>query len=81
MNAILIFLVSFGSAYLASRLARRGPFTLADGALALTGALIAFGLERSLGGASAGWSLGLPLLLALVLPLGLASLQRRPLAW
>ena len=77
MNAILIFLISFGTTYLASKLTRRGPFSLADCAASLVGGMIALGMAQFFGIASSEW--GLPLLLACTLPLGLGSLQQRSL--
>jgi drug/metabolite transporter (DMT)-like permease len=79
MDAILIFLTSFGTAYLAGKLTRRGPFSLADCAASLAGGFIALGMAHFFGTANGEWGLGLPLLLACALPLGLGSLQQRSL--
>ena len=75
MNAILIFLISFGTTYLASKLTRRGPFSQADFAAGLVGGIIALSMAQFFGTTSGEW--GLPLLLACALPLGLGSLQQR----
>jgi hypothetical protein len=77
MDAILIFLTSLGAAYLANRLARRGPFTQADLAIGIIGGLIGLGLAQFLSIEGAEWNLGLPLLLAGCLAIGLESLQGR----
>ncbi len=79
MNTILIFLTSIGSAYLASHLARRGPFTLADLTIGLFSGFISLGLASLLGVEGAGGSAGLPLFLACCLTVGLHSLRRQPL--
>lgn len=79
MNAVLIILTSLSVAYLASRLSRRGPFTVADLAISLCSALISIAVVQFLSAEGAGQGLGLPLLLAGILTLGLESLslQRR----
>ena len=77
MDAILIFLTSLGTTYLAVRLARRERFTLADLAICIFCTFAALGMARSLGAARAGWGLELPLLVACALPIGLESLQQR----
>ena len=80
MDALLIFLTSLGAAYLANRLARRGPFTLADLAIGIVGGIIGVGLAQFLGAGGAEWHLGLPLVLAGCLAIGLESLQGRSLS-
>ena len=77
MDAIPIFLISLGTAYLAARLARRGPFTLGDLATGVCGGLVGLSMTRLLGGAGAGWAPGLPMIVAGILTLALGSLQRR----
>ncbi|MFL5803230.1 MAG: hypothetical protein ACJ8CR_16015 [Roseiflexaceae bacterium] len=77
MDVILIFLTSLGAAILANRLARRGPLTRADIAIGVVGGLVGVSLARLLSVEGAGWSLGLPLLLASCLAIGLESLQDR----
>lgn len=77
MDAIPIFLISLGTAYLASRLAQRGPFTRADLATGLFGGLVSLGMAQVLRTEAVEWGPGLPLILACVLTLGLGSLQRR----
>jgi hypothetical protein len=78
MDMFLIFLTSFGAAFLSNRLAQRGPLTLADIAIGVVGGLFGASLAQLLSVEGAGWSLGLPLLLAGCLALGLASLRDRP---
>jgi hypothetical protein len=76
MDIILIFLTSFGATYLANRLARRGPFSSADLAIAVVGGLVGVSLARLLSVEGAERGLGLPLLLACCLAIGLESLQK-----
>jgi hypothetical protein len=77
MDSILIFLTSLGAAVLANRLARRGPLTRADIAIGVVAGLAGVSLAPLLSVEGAGWSLGLPLLLASCLAIGLESLQDR----
>jgi hypothetical protein len=79
MNTFLIFLASIGTAYLASRIARRGPFTLPDLTIGLFSGFISLGLASLLSAEGAGGSMGLPLFLACSLTVGLQSLRRQPL--
>lgn len=76
MDAILIFLTSLASAYLARRLAQREPFGLPDLVIGLFAGFMSLVLARFLDSQNAGASLGLPLLLACCLALGLESLQQ-----
>lgn len=78
MYSLLLFLISIGTAYLAGRLARRGPYTLADFAIGLFGAIMSLGLAQLLGAEHVEVGPALPLLLACALPLGLGSLRRHP---
>ena len=77
MDAILIFLTSLGTTYLAVRLAGRGRFTLADLSICIFCTLAALSMAHFLGASGAGRAMGLPLLVACVLPIGLESLQQR----
>jgi hypothetical protein len=79
MDAILIFLTSFGTAYLGRKLTRRGAFTPADFTIGLASGLIALSMARFLSTAFVEWGLGIPLILTCALSLGLGSLQRQPL--
>lgn len=77
MDALLIFLTSFGAAWLSNRLGRRGRLTPADIASGIIGGLAGVSLAQILSVEGAGWGLGLPLLLAACLAIGLESLQER----
>lgn len=78
MDILLIFLTSFGAVLLSNRFTRRGPLALADMAIGVVGGLFGAGLAQLLSVEGAGWSLGLPLLLAGCLAIGLASLRDHP---
>jgi len=77
MNAIPLFLTSFGAAYLANRLSRHKSFSLAELAIGLVGGLVALSVAQFFGAEGGPWGPGLPLLIAWCLPIGLESLQRR----
>ena len=77
MNAIPIFLISLGTAYLANRLMWRGPFTRADLATGVAGGLVGLSMAQFINTEAAGWGPGLPLIVACVLTLGIESLQWR----
>jgi hypothetical protein len=79
MDVLLIFLMSLGAASLSKRLARRGPLTLADMAIAVACGVVGVSLAQLLSVEGAEWGLGLPLLLAGCLAIGLESLQDRSL--
>jgi hypothetical protein len=76
MYPFLPFLLSIGTAYLAGRLARRGPFNLADLAIGLFSGTLSLGMVYLLGSEHIEVGPALPLLLACALPLGLGSLRR-----
>jgi hypothetical protein len=78
MNAVLIFLTSIGTAYLASQLAQREPFTRADLVIGLFSGSISLGLASLLSVEGAGGNLGVPLFLACCLTVGLHSLRHQP---
>ena len=77
MDTLLIFLTCLGTAYLASRFAKRGAFTLADLVTGVFGALVGLSMAQLLSVEGAGGGLGLSLFFACVLTLGLESLQHR----
>ena len=77
MDVLLIFLISLGAASLSKRLARRGPLTWADIAIAVACGLAGVSMAQLLSVEGAGRGLGLPLLLAGCLAIGLESLQDR----
>lgn len=74
MDALLIFLTSLGTAYLAARFSGRGAFNFADVVLGVFAGVAGLALAQVLG---AGAGLGLPLFVACALTLGLESLQHR----
>ncbi|MDQ2999150.1 MAG: hypothetical protein M3R61_19135 [Chloroflexota bacterium] len=73
MYAMLILLAGVGTAYLASRTTRRGSFQLADLLIGVVGGLIGLSIGHYFGMAEASWNLGLPLLVACGLTLGLSG--------
>jgi hypothetical protein len=77
VDTILIFLTGIGSAYLASRLMKRGPFNLADLVTGIFGGLVGLSLAQIVGVEGAGWWPGTSIFLAFILTLGLESLQHR----
>jgi hypothetical protein len=77
VDAILIFLTSLGTAYLAARLNRRGSFNRADLAIGVFCGLVSLSMAQLLSVEGAEWRPGLPLFIACALTLGLESLQQR----
>ena len=77
VDALLIFLTSLGAAYLASRLTRRAPFTLADLACGLIGGLVGVSMAQILSAEGVGWGPSLPLILACAITLGIEALRPR----
>jgi hypothetical protein len=73
MHTILILLAGTGTAYLASRMARHQAFQLADLLIGVFGGLAGISVAQFFGFAESSWSLGLPLLIACGLTLGLSS--------
>jgi uncharacterized membrane protein YeaQ/YmgE (transglycosylase-associated protein family) len=73
MYAILIVFAGVGTAYLASRITQRGPFQLADLLIGVVGGLVGLSIGQYFGMAEASWNLGLPLLVACGLTLGLSG--------
>ncbi|MEO7910018.1 MAG: hypothetical protein ABIV47_10240 [Roseiflexaceae bacterium] len=77
MNAILIFLTSIGTAYLVTRLSRRGAFTIADLVIGIFCGGAGVILAQLLNVDGADWRPSLPLFVACALTLGLESLPHR----
>lgn len=76
MTTLLIIIASLAAAYLASRLSRREPFSLAHLAAAVPGALVGLSMaDFNIGARSAG-ALGMPLLFACGLTVGLIAVRR-----
>ena len=73
MNAMLIVFAGVGTAYLANRITRRASFRLADLLIGVVGGLVGLSVAQYLGMADASWNLGLPLLVACGLTLGLSG--------
>jgi hypothetical protein len=73
MNAILILFAGLGTALLASRMTRREPFRLADLLIGVVGGLVGLSVAQYLGLGGSIWNLGLPLLVACGLTLGLSG--------
>ena len=73
MYAMLILLAGVGTAYLASRVAHHYSFQLADLLVGVVGGLVGLSVGQYLGMAEASWNIGLPLLVACGLTLGLSG--------
>ena len=73
MYAIVIVFAGVGTAYLASRITHRGSFQLADLLIGVVGGLVGLSIGQYFGMAEASWNLGLPLLVACGLTLGLSG--------
>jgi uncharacterized membrane protein YeaQ/YmgE (transglycosylase-associated protein family) len=73
MYAILILFAGVGTAYLASRVTRRASFRLADLLIGVVGGLVGLSVAQYFGMAESSWNLGLPLLVACGLTLGLSG--------
>jgi uncharacterized membrane protein YeaQ/YmgE (transglycosylase-associated protein family) len=73
MYAILILFAGVGTAYLASRVTRRASFRLADLLIGIVGGLVGLSVAQYFGMAESTWNLGLPLLVACGLTLGLSG--------
>jgi uncharacterized membrane protein YeaQ/YmgE (transglycosylase-associated protein family) len=73
MYAILILSAGVGTAYLASRDTRRASFRLADLLIGIVGGLVGLSVAQYFGMAESNWNLGLPLLVACGLTLGLSG--------
>jgi uncharacterized membrane protein YeaQ/YmgE (transglycosylase-associated protein family) len=73
MYAMLILFAGVGTAYLANQVTRRESFRLADLLIGVVGGLVGLSVAQYFGMAEASWNLGLPLLVACGLTLGLSS--------
>jgi len=73
MFAMLILFAGVGTAYLSSRVTRRTSFRLADLLIGVVGGLVGLSVGQYLGMAESSWNLGLPLLVACGLTLGLSG--------
>jgi hypothetical protein len=73
MYAMLILCAGVGTAYLASRNTRRDSFQLADLLIGVVGGLIGLSVGHYFGMPEASWNIGLPLLVACGLTLGLSG--------
>ena len=73
MYALLILCAGVGTAYLASRVTRRASFRLADLLIGVFGGLVGLSDAQYFGMADYSWNLGLPLLVACGLTLGLSG--------
>ena len=76
MNTLLIIIASLVAAYLACRLSRRERFTFTDLVAAVPGALIGLTMVDFHIGARSANELGMPLLFACGLTIGLIGLRR-----
>lgn len=73
MHMILILFAGVGTAYLASHVTHRASFQPADLLIGIVGGLVGLSIGQYFGMAEASWNLGLPLLVACGLTLGLSS--------
>ena len=73
MYALLILCAGVGTAYLASRVTHGASFRLADLLIGVVGGLVGLGVGNYFGLAASVWDLGLPLLIACGLTLGLSG--------
>ena len=73
MHIMLILFAGVGTAYLSSRATRRTPFQLSDLLIGVVGGLVGLSIGQYFGMAEASWNLGLPLLVACALTLGLSG--------
>ena len=76
MNTLLIIIASLVAAYLASRLSRREPFAFADLVAAVPGVLVGLIMADFHIGARSASDLGIPLLFACGLTIGLIAVRR-----
>ena len=73
MYALLILCAGVGTAYLARRVTRRASFRLADLLIGVVGGLVGLSVAQYFGMAESSWNIGLPLLIACGLTLGLSG--------
>jgi hypothetical protein len=77
MSAIMIFLTSFGTAYLAARFSGRGQFSLADMTIGVFTGIAGVCLLGVLSAQGTVAEIGLPLFVVCALTLGLESIESR----
>jgi hypothetical protein len=73
MQALLILFVGLATAYLARRATHRAAFQPADLLIGVVGGLVGLSLGLFFGMAESSWDIGLPLLVACGLTLGLSG--------
>jgi uncharacterized membrane protein YeaQ/YmgE (transglycosylase-associated protein family) len=73
MYILLILFAGVGTAYLSSRVTRRDSFQLTDLLIGIVGGLVGLSIGQYFDIAQASWNLGLPLLVACGLTLGLSG--------
>jgi uncharacterized membrane protein YeaQ/YmgE (transglycosylase-associated protein family) len=73
MHIMLILFAGVGTAYLANRVTHRASFQLSDLLIGVVGGLVGLSIGQYFGMAEASWNLGLPLLVACALTLGLSG--------
>jgi hypothetical protein len=73
MSQLVVFLASLGLAWACRRLAGGRSFRLADVAIGIVSGLVGLSVASYLNVGGAAWSLGLPLLIACGLTLGLSQ--------
>ena len=73
MYTALIIAAGIATAYLASRMTHRGSFRLGDLLIGVVGGLVGISIAQFFGMADSRWTLGLPLLIACGLTLGLSG--------
>jgi uncharacterized membrane protein YeaQ/YmgE (transglycosylase-associated protein family) len=73
MYTLLIIFAGVITGYLSISITRRAPFQLADLLIGVVGGLVGVGVGQYLGLTEASWNLGLPLLVACGLTLGLSG--------
>jgi hypothetical protein len=73
MYTVLIILAGIGTAYVVNRMTPRQSFQLADLLIGVVSGLIGLSVGYYFGLAGPSWSIGLPLLVACGLTLGLSS--------
>jgi uncharacterized membrane protein YeaQ/YmgE (transglycosylase-associated protein family) len=73
MYAILILCAGVGTAYMASHVTRRASFRMIDLLIGIVGGLVGLSVAQYFGMAETNWNIGLPLLVACGLTLGLSG--------
>jgi hypothetical protein len=72
MYALLVISTGVGTAYLSSRITHGAIFRMVDLLIGVVGGLVGISVGQYLGLAGSGWNVGLPLLIACGLTLGLS---------